>query len=355
MKITDIKFQVTSFSLIEPIKVAFGCITDFETILLRMETDEGIIGYGEASPFAYVTGDTIATALAIGEDLKKLLIGQDPLCIEKLHRVMDGYCAENSAIKAGIDIAAYDIAAKKMGVPLYKYLGGCSNTVDSDATIGIAEPAEMARIAKDWVAKKFDVLKIKLGQDVHEDVRRIAAIRAAVGDKIALRIDANQGWTVKEAIFAAQELAKYGVELIEQPIVHWNIEGLQEITRAVDMPIYADESCHGPVDAARLARTHAVDGMNIKLMKCGGLFGATGINTIAEANGLSCMIGCMGESRVANIAGMHFAAAHNNVKIVDLDTVFSIRCDWITGGFTSEGNHVVLTDEPGLGITVEGF
>jgi len=355
MMITDVQFKMASFTLIHPIKVAFGEVSDFQTILLKMETDEGICGYGEASPFAYVTGDSIETSLAVGKELRQLLIGKNPIEIERLHELMDGLYAHNSAIKAAFDIAAYDIAAKKAGVPLYQYLGGYKKTLELDSTIGIDEPEEMARISREWVDKGFGILKIKLGENPARDVLRMAAIRKAVGEQIILRVDANQGWTVKDAISTIRALEAYHVELIEQPVAYWDLEGLREVRENVATPVFADESCHDPVDAALLAKNRAVDGMNIKLMKCDGLFKAQQINAIAQASGITCMVGCMGESRVGNLAGMHFAAAHKNVTIADLDTVFGIHCEWMKGGFVGDGHRIELTDEPGLGVTIEGF
>lgn len=355
MKITDVQFKVAAFELIHPIKVAFGEVSDFETILLKMETDEGITGYGEAAPFAYVTGDSIETALAVGKELRQRLLGQDPVAIERLHEIMDGMYAYNSAIKAAFDIAAYDIAAKKMGVPLYRYLGGYGDTMELDTTIGIGAPEEMARICQEWVDKGFGILKIKLGENPARDVARIAAIRSAVGEQVILRVDANQGWLVKDAIRTIRALEPYHVEMIEQPVAHWDLNGMREVRENVTTPVFADESCHTPIDAAVLAKDRVVDGINIKLMKCDGLYKAGQINAIAQASGVACMVGCMGESRIGNLAGMHFVAAHKNVTIADLDTVFGIRCDWMKGGFICEGSTVRLTDEPGLGVTVEGF
>ena len=200
MKIKDIQFEVRSFRFEEPMKVAFATIIDMETCIVRMTTDEGITGFGEAAPFSYVTGDNLETVISVGNDLKKALIGMDPRAIGAIHRVMDSMYAGNGAIKAGIDIACYDIAAKAAGVPLYKYLGGDDPHVHSDVTIGINEPAAMAADAKSWVDKGFEIIKVKLGEDIATDAERIRTIREAVGNDIKIRIDANQGWSVKDAI-----------------------------------------------------------------------------------------------------------------------------------------------------------
>ncbi len=355
LKITDIKFKIATFKFVEPFKIAFAVMEGYDTLVVKIETDEGIVGYGEAAPMGFVTGDNLELAMAIGKEYREMLIGKNPLAIGHIHAVMDSKYLHNTSIKAAIDIACYDIAAKKMGVPLYQFLGGDYPVVESDVTIGIGTPEHMAKKSKEWVEKGFNILKIKLGEDIETDLKRMKLIREAVGNDVTLRIDANQGWSVKDAIRISKELENIGVDLIEQPIVHWDLEGLAEIKRAVNIPIAADESCQLPVDASKLARLRAVDGMNIKLMKCGGIYNAIKINAIAEAANIFCMIGCMGESVIANAAGMHVAAALANIKKVDLDVTFYTKSDWILGGFTREGGVCTLLDQPGIGVSVEGF
>ena len=148
MVITDIQFEVRSFRFEEPMKIAFATIVDMQTCIIRVLTDAGITGYGEAAPFSYVTGDNLETVISVGTEMKKALIGVDPRALGKVHRIMDSMYAGNTAVKAGIDIACYDISAKAAGVPLYRFLGGDEPHVHSDVTIGIDEPARMAEAAK---------------------------------------------------------------------------------------------------------------------------------------------------------------------------------------------------------------
>lgn len=354
MRITDIRYKKTSFLFQEPFKVAFTVINGYETLVLKMETDEGITGYGEAAPMGFVTGDSLETALAVGREFRELLIGQDPLSVARIHQIMDGEYAGNTAIKAAIDMACYDIAAKKMGVPLWKYLGGSDPDIVTDVTLGIDTPERMAKKAEEWALKGFTELKVKLGEGVKPDTERMRAIREAVGKGVTLRVDANQGWNVKESIRMAKELERLDAELIEQPVPAWDLDGLRRIRDASPVPVVADESCHSPMDALKL--TGCVDGMNIKLMKCGGIYNAQKISAVAESAGVFCMIGCMGESRIANTAGMHLAAALPNIQKVDLDVTFFSKGDEVTGGFTNEGGHCHLSrTAPGLGIEISGF
>ena len=354
MVITDIQFLVTGFRFEEPMKVAFATITDMDSCIVKILTDEGITGYGEAAPLPFVTGDNLGTVLAVGKDLRDALLGMDPRAIGAVHRVMDRLYTGNGAVKAGIDIACYDIAAKAAGVPLYKYLGGDDPHIHSDVTIGIDTPEKMAEKALEWVGKGFDILKVKLGEDVRTDLERMCAIHEAVSGKARLRIDANQGWTVKDTLWISSELASLGVELIEQPVAAGDFDGLQEIRMHTPILIAADESCHGIRDAMRLASMRAADVINIKLMKCGGIYPAIKIAAICEAAGLTSMIGCMGESALGNLAGMHLAAALDIIREVDLDSVYILAQEEVSGGFDHLGGRAVLWDAPGIGCTVKG-
>ena len=179
------------------------------------------------------------------------------------------------------------------------------------------------------------------------------AIREAVGQSVRIRVDANQGWSVKDSLRIIPQLTALGVELVEQPVAACDVDGLKEIRDRSDLLIAADESCHSEYDAFRLAAMRAVDVVNIKLMKCGGIFHARRIAAICEAAGISCMIGCMGESNLANVAAMHVAAATRNVKEVDLDTVYLLKQDKVFGGFTHEGGTVHLMENPGIGCTLK--
>ena len=354
MVIQDILFEVKKFRFEEPMKIAFATIVDMETCIIKVITDEGITGYGEAAPFPYVTGDNLETVVSVGKDLRKSLIGMDPRSVGAIHRVMDSMYAGNTAIKAGIDIACYDIASKSAGVPLYKYLGGNDPHILSDVTIGIDEPERMAESAMSWVNKGFSIIKVKLGEDIETDAARIRAIREAVGDEISIRIDANQGWSVRDTVRISRVLDELGVELIEQPVPAYDFEGLAEIRRRSDVVIAADESCHSIYDASRLAAMRAVDVVNIKLMKCGGIYNAIKISAICEAAGIRCMIGCMGESTLANLAGMHFAAATDNIRDVDLDSVYILKQEDVYGGYDHDGGQVTLWETPGIGCIVKG-
>lgn len=352
MRIADIRFDVVEYAFDQPMKVAFGVIDSYSTLLTTVITDDGLTGYGEAAPIGFLTGDTVETSRLIGSEFRDALVGESPLAITAVHATMDAMFAHNTPVKAAIDMACYDIAAKSMGVPLYRYLGGSDPHLVSDVTLGMATASEMAATAAEWVAGGWRHLKIKLGEDPRADAGRVRAIREAVGPDVDLRVDANAAWRVWQAQQILPELSSLGVSLVEQPLAPSDHAGLRLLTAASALPIVADESCFSPADAADLARDRDVDGISIKLMKCGGILPAARIAAVCQANNLFNMIGCMGESRIAITAAMHFAAAAGNVIDVDLDTTFYSGSGPVSGGFTNDGERCTLLDRPGLGVAV---
>lgn len=201
--------------------------------------------------------------------------------------MMDGLIVGNGAAKCAVDLAMYDLMGKALGQPVYKLLGGYSNVIQNDITIGISTPESMAAEARRLVTEDgWHILKIKAGIDYKEDIRTMKLIREAVGMDVRLRVDANQGYSVSDAVCALEGFKEYGIEAVEQCLPHWDMEGSAFIRRKVNgIQIMLDESIHEPVDAARACRLQAADILNIKLMKCGGLYPAAKINAIAEANG----------------------------------------------------------------------
>ena len=358
MKITDITFEKIRIRLPVPFKVAFGEICHSDNIIVKITTDEGIIGYGEAAPIAFVTGETAESVISVLKLLKPCLIGRNPLAIDVIHNIITASVINNSSARCAIDLALYDIRGKQMGKPVYQLLGGDDGLVQNDITIGIANPEEMARSAKiNTTMQGYRILKVKAGLDVKEDIRALTLIREAVGDSIRIRVDANQGYSVSEAISVMEPFKALGVEAIEQCLPYWDIEGAVYLRgKANGIKLMLDESIHSPRDAAVACKMGAADILNIKLMKSGGLYPAEQISAIAAAHGLTCMVGCMLETRLAITAGLSLVAAKNNVTDADCDsfTYADAANIGITGGFSFEGDMFRLSDDPGFGVSV-GF
>ena len=265
MKITEIRTYKMQVPLVRPFRIALGLITHAVSCLVEIETDEGITGYGEGSPGPLITGENLEGTVATIERLKEKLIGMDPCDMEAIWTVMNRAVAYDGSAKAAIDLACHDILGKKTGLPLYKVLGGLSNEIETDMTVGIDDPEVMAQRAREHVEAGFNVIKTKVGVDFATDLARVRAIREAVGDKAKIRLDANQGWKAKEAVELISRLNEYDIELVEQPVPRFDFEGLKYVTANSSVPIMADESCWDSKDALHLVSHRAVDLINIKL------------------------------------------------------------------------------------------
>jgi L-alanine-DL-glutamate epimerase-like enolase superfamily enzyme len=334
----------------EPFRIALGTSLESHNIIVKIVTDSEIIGIGEASPSG-VTKETPKTVTQALDKIAPHLIGMSPLSIERLIEVMDQMVPENPSAKAALDIALHDIIGKTAEEPLYKLLGGFRRAVLTDLTLGIKKPEEMAEDALRAVERGFKALKVKVGVDPEEDFERVRNIREAVGSDIAIRIEANQGWTVCQAIKILKRLERLDVELAEQPVIANDIKGLAEIRRKSSIPVMADESVHNPEDALSVIRQDAVDLINIKLMKSGGIHEARKIAAVAEAAKVPCMIGCMGESSIGITAGVNLTAAVKNIKYADLDSDILIRDKLVLeGGAKLEASKRIPSEKPGLGV-----
>lgn len=356
MKITDLKVEVVKIPLKKPFRIAFAVQEYSMNVLVKVMTDAGIWGVGEAAPFSPVTGESTETVLEVLKVFKQGLIGMDPLNIEGIHEMMNRLFVGNTSAKAAIDIAMYDIKGKAMGQPLYKVLGGHSNQFVSDMTIGIDTPENMAKEAKERVEKDgYSVLKVKAGINPADDIRALTLIREAVGEKVRLRVDANQGYTVNDAVKTLNAFEKVGVEAVEQCLPWWDFDGAKFVRSKVNLKVMLDESIHTPIDAARACKMDAADILNIKLMKCGGLYPAEKINAIAEANHVQCMVGCMLETKVAITAGASLVAAKRNITEADCDSfLYAVDPEMgMPGGFTIKDGVFTLSEKPGLGLDID--
>ena len=336
----------------EPFRIATATSFESHNVIVKITTDSKITGIGESSPSERVTNETPKTVIEALDQIAPHLIGMSPLRIEQIIETMDRIVAENPSAKAAIDIALYDIMGKTAEKPLFKLLGGFREAVLTDLTLSIKKPEEMAEDAVRAVGKGFKALKVKVGVNPEEDFERVREIREAVGADIAIRIDANQGWTVNQAIEVLKRLECFDIEFAEQPVTADDIKGLAEIRKNSSILVMADESVHSPEDALNLIRQDAVDLINIKLMKSGGIHKARRIAAVAEAAKVPCMIGCMGESTIGITAGVQLAAAIKNIEYADLDSDILIRDKLVLeGGAKLEASRRIPPEKPGLGVS----
>lgn len=355
LTIQSIELYQFSIPLIEPFITSLGVDESADNVLVKIKTKEGITGFGECSPYMPINGESAATCMIIGQHFAKALKGKNPLQIEEMVNLMDKIIYANNSIKSAFDMALYDIASQHAGVPLYQFIGGKNNkTIITDYTVSIGHPEKMAADAIKIKDQGYPAIKIKLGQHGPTDVERIKAIRAAVGNNIPLRIDANQGWSVTEAIETLQALAIFDIQHCEEPIARWNYMSLPQVKQASPIPIMADECCGDEHDAERLIQLNACDYMNIKLGKSGGIFKALKMARMAEAAGIHLQVGAFLESRLAMTAFAHFALCSPAIVHYDFDTALMFSEDPVTGGIIYEKNGVVKVPESiGLGATID--
>ena len=353
IQIQDVEIYPYNVSMIEPFRVALGTITAAENVLVRLRTREGVVGWGEASPYSPVTGETQAVDLAVAKDLANFVRGRDPFTLSAIVSDMDGFTPSNTSMKAALEMAVWDICGKLAGQPVYKLLGGYRDSFETDITIGMGTPAEMANKATKYVQDGFKTLKVKLGDGPEPDTARMKAIRDAIGYSIKVRTDANQAWTAAETVRALRMMEKYQMQICEQPVPYWDVEGLKFSRDNSPTPIMADESVHSPHDAFAVTRENAVDCINIKLMKSGGLLRGVQIATVAASAGVTCMVGCMEETRLALTAGAHLVCSQKNIVYADLDGFLELSVDPVIGGMQMKDGIVTLPNTPGLGLDID--
>ena len=353
MKITEIRLAKISVPLRVPFKTALRTVNSVEDVIVEIHTDSGLVGYGEAPPTGAITGDTTGAIVgALRDHIIPNLVGQEIDEFEPLMKRLQKSVVHNTSAKAAADIALYDLYGQMLGAPVYKLLGASRKQITTDITISVNPPEEMARDALVALERGYDTLKIKVGIDPTLDVARLAAVRNAVGPDIRLRIDANQAWTPKQAVKLLNQMQDKGldIELVEQPVAGRDFEGLKYVTERSYVPVMADESVFSAEDAMKIMQMGAADLVNIKLMKCGGLYNALKIASAAEVYGVECMIGCMLEAKVSVNAAVHLACAKSVITKVDLDGPVLCSEDPIDGGSVFNEKIITVSDAPGLGI-----
>ena len=353
MKITQIRLGKLSVPLRTPFKTALRTVDRVEDIVVELHTDTGAVGYGEAPPTGPITGDTTGGIVGgILELIAPALLGQEVDDFETVTALVQKAGVHNTSAKAAVDMALWDLYGQLHQIPVHKLLGGARRTLVTDLTISVNPPEQMARDAREAVARGYDCLKVKVGADPTLDTARLAAVRKAVGRDVCIRIDANQAWTPRQAVRILNEMQDKGLdlELVEQPVPAGDLEGLAYVTRNSWVPVMADESVFSPADALRIFQSRAADYINIKLMKCGGLTNALRIASAAEVYGVECMIGCMLEAKIAVNAAVELACARSIITRVDLDGPVLCSADPVEGGARFDERNITVSDAPGMGI-----
>jgi L-alanine-DL-glutamate epimerase-like enolase superfamily enzyme len=339
-----LSWEVLTVHTTVPFVIARGGASNHRVVKVVMRDSDGVVGWGEASPNRFY-GETPETAIAALERLKPIVEGADVFQLESLEAEMNAALRNNGSVKSAISAAAHDIVGKRLGVPVWKLWGlDPAKSPLSSFTIAIApDNEELVRRVKG--ASSYPVLKVKLGSDRDEEI--IRTVRAAAPDKV-IRVDANAAWSPKRALVMIDLLKELGVEYVEQPVPATDLDGLAFVRGRSPLPIVADESCVVSADIARLAGL--VDGINIKLSKCGGLREALRMIATARAHGMLVMAGCMIETSLAITAAAHFAPL---LDYADFDGAALLSDDPHIGA-TIVGGRITLPNDPGLGVKARG-
>ncbi|MEA3456369.1 MAG: dipeptide epimerase [Campylobacterota bacterium] len=353
MRITKIETRKLTAALKTPFQTALRRVEFLKDLVVIIHTDSELKGYGEGAPTPVITGETMGTMQAVIDYLAPFLIGREIDDFESLIDIVQHRILKNTTAKSALEIALYDLKAKSQNLPLYRMLGGKERNFQTDITISLNETVKMVSDSLEAIERGYAILKIKVGDGVRKDIERIQAISEAAGENILLRLDANQGWTAKESVEILTVLERRGIELelLEQPVKADNIEGLRYIKDRVKTPILADESVFTLGDAKRLLDLQAVDLINIKLAKCGGISNALKLANIADEYGVKCMLGCMLEGPISVGAGVHVASAKANViTMLDLDAVSLCRNNPVAGGVIFDESKMIIPESAGLGV-----
>jgi len=346
MKITH---DVHTVHTKHPFVIARGGASEWKLVRVRIVDRDGVEGWGEAAPNRFY-GETTDSAIAALEKLGPVaerVLSHDAFALEDLETEMNTALRLNGSMKSAISAAAHDLVGKRLDIPVYRLWGLDPGKAPlSSFTIGIPQ-TEKELVQRVDEALEYPVLKIKLGSDRDEEI--IRAVRRAAPTKI-LRVDANAAWTAKRALRMIDLLVEYGVEFVEQPLPAHDLEGLRFVRERSSLPIIADESCVVATDVAKLAGV--VDGINIKLSKCGGLREALRMIATARALGMSVMAGCMIESSLGISSAAHFSPL---LDPADFDGAALLADDPYEGATIARG-QIHIPDAPGIGVRqrVEG-
>jgi L-Ala-D/L-Glu epimerase len=340
----------------KPFRIAAGTLTHSNHVLVRLADGEGRIGWGETTTFLEVYGyDQRSLYRVLTDYLIPGVIGLDAADLAEIHRRMDRIVPFNLMAKAGIDLAAHDLAARSAGVPLDALIGGRkAGRVPLTGVVDIVAPEEAAASAARQVRLGFQTIKVKIGLDAAADIRRVEAVRDAVGGAVRLRVDGNCGYDCETALRVFSRMEDYTLEWIEQPLPAWDLEGLAFLAQRLETPVAADESVYTVHDARRCIAMGAADVINIKVPKCGGIFRCRAIAEACRTSGTLCFLGGCLETSPGMAAAMHFYAATDAVTSAAeiLGPPFYVD-DVVAQPIEVVDGTAVLPDSVGIGVAVD--
>ena len=359
MKIADVRVILADVPVSRPHKMSFTTLEKVNFAFVRIETSDGVVGWGEAACLGGPTWSeesSESVASTIERYVTPWLVGRDAEGIEALRLEMARRVQGNPFARAAVEMALWDVNGRALGVPVHRLLGGrVRDRVPLSWSLAVASGDAEIEEAREKVARGHRIFKIKTAAGpVEHDVERVRRIREAVGADVALRVDANQGWDRATALRAIRALEPFRLDFVEQPVPRWDLEGMAEIGRRVDVPIMADESCFTPHDAFTIARLGGVSILGLKVTKSGGIASTMAVARIAEAAGLTCYVGCMIETSLGTAAYLHVAlAAAPVVWGCELFGPLLLTGDVVREPVRYADGAILALDGPGLGVTID--
>ena len=352
MKIISIHTYLQKLPLTKPYTIAYKTIDETEIIFLEIELENGIVGFGASNPFPEVVGETPEiTYQNLQSDVVRELIGQDIRNFHELIVQMNNQFLNLPGTQAAIDIALHDAFGQFSKKSILDIYGQKVKPLPTSITIGIKDTHAMLEEAQEYYARGFRILKVKTGADVTEDIERIQKLRESFGNKITIRVDANQGYDLAQIKTFIHQTAKLKIELIEQPLPVAKDDQLNLLNEDDRKYLVADESLLNSESTVKLAQDPKPYGVfNIKLMKCGGIIESRRIAKIAQNANISLFWGCNDESIVSISAALQAAYSCENTKFLDLDGSFDIVEKIFEGGFSINEGFMYPNGLPGLGI-----
>lgn len=357
MKIKEIEITPVAVPLKRPHKMAIGTVKQLDSVIVQIKTDSGIVGLGEAAPapfFSHETQESVVSVLT--KYIGPYLLGKDPFDLEAIFLTLDKEVKGNYFAKTAIDLACHDIMGKAFGVPIYKLIGGkVRDEIPLSWSLASSDIEKDLREAEEMIAQGVHIFKIKAGVlSPQEDVRRIKAIREALGDEVDLRVDANQGWTAEVAVRIIDQISDCQITFVEQPVPMWDLDGMRKVAADVKVPIMVDEGIFTPDDAMKYVRYDAADILGIKIMKHGGLRGSKKIAAIAKGSGLNCYLGARMELSVAGAASIHFGVSTPEVRYGCEEFCHLLTEDIIVENpITIKNGAAQSYEEGGLGVRLD--
>ncbi len=352
MQITKAEVTPVELSLKRPVQLAgLPPVGQVMAIFVRLETRKGQSAWGCTVAHPDLTGEKPEDVIETCRACAHLVPDLHPTQVEYSLAQISKTAAASPAAMCAFDLAFYDLLSLSAGLPLYRILGGYRDRIQTSITIPLSSLADCVELAQERAASGYRMFKVKGGMDPEEDVRRVKAIRRALPSHV-LRLDADGGYTVQEALDVARALEK-DLEMIEQPTAPDDLDGLRQVTENSPVPVLADQSVKGPDTALNLAAHKMVNGFSVKLAACGGLHCARQMDAIARAARIVTMVSCYIEPAMLVAAGFSFALSSSNVHYGDLDGHIDLENDPSQAGFHLEDGWLIASDVPGLGYTVE--